>query len=40
MDVIPGVNERFILSSNGWIKQRLPNQGVYSAPGSNAQDST
>ena len=37
MDVIPGANERFMLSSNGWIQQRPLNQGVYSAQGSNTQ---
>ena len=37
MDVIPGANERLMLSSNGWIQQRPLNQGVYSAQGSNSQ---
>ena len=37
MDVIPGANERFMLSSNGWIQQRPLNKGVYSAQGSNSQ---
>ena len=37
MDVIPGANERFMLSSNGWLQQRPLNQGVYSAQGSNTQ---
>ena len=31
MDVIPGVNERFMRSSNDWKQQRPPNQGVYGA---------
>ena len=37
MDVIPGVNKRIMLSSNGWIQQRLPNQGFYRAQENNAQ---